>query len=111
MQQLLIKSEVPDDPRTCRISGSNAVVAVDESMWLMEVGGLGHVGGDLCVIVAERGDETQFIERVRSAGMPSFLQYTFAVHAPKRWIPSCPSLIRKARSKWLARRDHGSANS
>ena len=42
----VVKSKVSNDLRARWIGGANIVVAVDESMRLIEVDGLCHIGGD-----------------------------------------------------------------
>jgi len=50
------ESKIPDDLRACRIGGANGGLAVDKSVGLEGIGGLGYVDGDEPIIVVNLGN-------------------------------------------------------
>lgn len=52
----VVKFEISNDSGACGIGRANVVVAVEKSVGLIKVGGLGHIGGDDCVVHLALGD-------------------------------------------------------
>jgi len=74
----VVKSEVSNDPRACWIGGANVVVAAEKSMRLIKVGGLGHIGGDNCVIAAFSARQSWTPSRRTSVHLYTVLRLVWA---------------------------------
>lgn len=54
--RFVVKAEISDDVRVCRIGSADPRLAVHKAVRLIEIGGLSHVGGNDLIILPALGD-------------------------------------------------------
>ena len=54
--RFVVESKIPDDFRACWIGGANLGLAVEKSIWLVEIRGLGYVRRDDRIILVNLRD-------------------------------------------------------
>jgi len=52
----VVEAEISDDVRACRVGSADAGLTVQKAIQLIEICGLGYVGGDDSIIFARLGD-------------------------------------------------------
>src|SRR5260370_13069332 len=54
--RFIVEAEIPDNVRACRIGGANPGLAVHKAIRLIEICGLGYVGGNHPIVLAPLGN-------------------------------------------------------